>query len=86
MKKPEQETAGEGCVCSDMKGGRVEEEMQDSGSGSQEPQVSARDIPGGKLGRERMGTTRELCKKIRMIQQRLTSTKQMSQKSRQMGT
>lgn len=67
MKKPEQETAGEGCVCSDMKGGIVEEEMQDSSSGSQKPQVSAKDIPGGKLGKECMRTTRGLCKKIRMI-------------------
>lgn len=67
MKKPEQETANEGCICPDIKGGR-EEDMGDSGSGSQKPQGPARHTPGRTPGGECKGTTRTLCEKTQMIQ------------------
>lgn len=66
MKKPEQETANEGCVCPDIKRGR-EEDMGDSGSESQKPQDQSDTL----LEEHQEGSARKLpghSEKIQMIQ------------------
>lgn len=47
-----------------------------------EPQIPARDAPGGTAEGEHMGTTRELCNKIQMSQH---PAKQMSRKFKAAG-